>query len=471
MSPPRLRFCPSPTGLFHVGGARTALYNWLVARRHGGTFILRIEDTDVERSREEWVDGIYSALNWFGVDWDEGPFRQSERAGLYAEGVQKLLAGGRGYWCDCTRDQIEARTHVAASGYDGFCRDRGLEAGPGRAVRFRTPDEGVTEVVDLIRGRPAFDNATIEDFVVQRSNGTAVFILANVVDDVDMAVSHVVRGEEHLPNTPKALLLWDALGAGPPPVFAHLPVLVNERRQKLSKRRDKVALEDYRDQGYLPEAMRNYLALLGWGPGEDREFMTTEELVERFALEDVNPSPAFFDERKLAHFNGHYIRQLPAPTFVRLTLPWLTTDPPWPPERFDLATFERMAPLVQERVQTLADVPSWVGFVFLDDPVLDEPSWTRRVVDGPHAGEVLAGAERAYAECAWEADAIRLATVAVGEALGLGLTKTQFPIRVAVTGRDVGPPLFEALVVLGRERTLARIEAARRRLELPPTLA
>ena len=461
----RVRFAPSPTGFFHVGGARTALFNWLFARHHGGVLVLRIEDTDVQRDREEWVDGIVQALGWIGVDWDEGPYRQSERRHLYAEAAEKLHAGGHAYYCDCTRQAVEDRTRANPTpGYDGFCRDRGLGPGEGRALRFRTPDEGATTVVDVIRGSPTFEHAAIEDFVVVRSTGAPMFLLANVVDDIDMAVSHVIRGEEHLPNTPKALLLWQALGGGQPPVFAHVPVLVNERRQKLSKRRDKVALEDYRDQGFLPEAVRNYLVLLGWGPADGREILTVEEMVAGFRLEDVNSSPAFFDERKLLHFNGEYIRALSTERFVSAAAPFLARGP-WHPADFDPVAFERMAPLVQERVKTLAEVPAMVDFLFLPEPVMDERSWDKRVVRGPAGREILLAALRAYRECEWTAAALHDATAVVAERQGLGLGKAQFPIRVAVTGRDVGPPLFESLEVLGRERALERLQRALERLD------
>ncbi len=320
----RLRFAPSPTGFFHVGGARTALYNRILATQHSGTLILRVEDTDAERNRPEWTQGIMDALRWIGADWDEGPYFQSERAGLHRQAAERLYADGAAYYCDCTREQIDARTKGNATpGYDGFCRDRGLGPGPGRALRFRTPREGTTTVVDLIRGTPTFENRLIEDFVIQRGDGSPTFILANVVDDMDMKVSHVIRGEEHLPNTPKALLLWSALDGGEPPVWGHVPVLVNEKRQKLSKRRDKVALESYRDEGYLADAMRNYLMTLGWAPPGDREIVPWDVILDTFRLEDVNSAPAFFDEKKLLAFNDEYVRALPADAFVAACRPWL----------------------------------------------------------------------------------------------------------------------------------------------------
>ncbi|MGH9282122.1 MAG: glutamate--tRNA ligase [Acidimicrobiales bacterium] len=460
----RLRFSPSPTGYFHVGGARTALYNWLVARKEGGVFILRIEDTDLERNRPEWVEGIQSAMLWLGLDWDEGPYFQSGRAHLYAAAAEHLICAGRAYYCDCTRPVIEERTKDRpAPGYDGFCRDRGLGPGPGRALRFRVPDEGSTTVVDLVRGNPTFEHRSIEDFIVVRSNGTALFVLANVVDDIDMAVTHVVRAEEHLPTTPKYMLLHQALTGRPLPVFAHAPVLVDDRRRKLSKRKHKVALEDYRDQGILPEAMRNYLLLLGWAPAGDREILTVEAMIAEFRLEDVNSSPAFFDERKLLHFNGEYIRALPPGEFIKRSAPFLEQGP-WAPEDFDPAAFEAMAPLVQERVKTLAEVPGMVDFLFLPEPPIDEKDWDKRVVRGPSSREILTDASAGYSSCSWDAPTLHDVTEAIGQRYELSLGKAQFPIRVAVTGRSVGPPLFESLVVLGRERTLARLRTALARL-------
>jgi glutamyl-tRNA synthetase len=260
--------------MFHVGGARSALHNWLYARQHGGTLVLRIEDTDASRNRPEWTEGIIRALAWLGIDEDqyEGPYFQSANAEEHKKAVERLKVAGRAYFCDCTRDDVIARTGDSYKGYDGHCRDRGLEAGPGRALRFRTPDEGSTVVIDLIRGKPEFENAHIEDFVIARGDGSVLFMLANVVDDMSQGITHVIRAEEHLSNTPKQQLLWEALGAQPP-IWAHVPVVVNEKRQKLSKRRDKVALEDYQAEGYLAEAMRNYLMLLGWAPSGDREIV------------------------------------------------------------------------------------------------------------------------------------------------------------------------------------------------------
>src|SRR4051812_34457851 len=457
---PRVRIAPSPTGYFHGGNAPPPLYTGLFARRQGGTFILRVEDTDAERHVHEATDALQRSLRWLGLDWDEGPYFQSERGALHRDAVARLVASNHVYYCDCTRDVVQERTKGNATpGYDRFCRDRGLGPGPGRALRFRVPlDGGSVTVVDVVRGNPTFAHESIEDFVVARADGSPLFILANAVDDMDMKMTHVIRGDDHLSNTPKYLLLWEALNGGERPVFAHLPMLVNERRQKLSKRRDMVFVEDFRDRGYLSEAMVNYLALLGWAPGEDREVLTLDEMVESFRLEDVVASPAFFDMKKLDHFNGEYIRSLAVEDFVARCEPWL------PPE-WDLQRFLKIAHEVQTRVTVLSDAPGMVDFLFFDEPEVDEKSWDKAVVRGRSAAEILDGAIAAYETCEWTADEISRVTADVGEAAGVPqVGKAQAPIRVAVTGRSVGPPLWQSLEILGRDATLARLRAARERL-------
>jgi glutamyl-tRNA synthetase len=488
---PRVRFAPSPTGYFHVGSARSALFNWLFARQHDGTFVLRIEDTDEERNRTVWTDGIISALDWLGMPPDEGPYFQSAQGPAHQVAIEALWESGALYACDCTREAIDERTRVRAAagdptpGYDGYCRDRGLARGEGRALRFRTPDEGVTTVSDLIRGEVEFPNRSTEDFICVKGNGKPLFALANVVDDRTMAISHVFRGEEHLPNTPKQIMLWQALNQAttvelPLPAFAHLPLLVNAQGKKLSKRRDPVAVEMYREQGYLPSAFRNYLALLGWSPGEE-EILPLETLIERFRIEDVQRSPAFFDIKKLTHVNGVYIRALTTAEFIAQSRPWVDpvpgewvagqwSDPDterdfgegllWPPERFDPTAFARMAPVVQERVAMLSEVPAMVDFLFLEDPPIDPDSWQKAIGRDQIAPLILHAAVAAYATCTWTRDVLHDVTAQIGEANGRALGKAQAPIRVAVTGKRVGPPLFESLEVLGRDETRRRINAA-----------
>jgi glutamyl-tRNA synthetase len=455
---PRVRIAPSPTGYFHVGTARAALFNWLFARQQGGVFVLRIEDTDTGRNRAEYTEGILRSLRWLGLDWDEGPWYQSSRRALYADAIERLVQTKAVYACDCSPAQVAERAEARGGppGYDGFCRDRALDPGPGHLLRFRTPDEGETTFYDLVRGEVRYPNATIEDFSVRKSNGEPLFILANVVDDADMAITHVIRGEDHVPNTPKYLLLWDALGYGPHPTFAHLPLLLSDQRKKLSKRRDKVALEDYRDEGYLPEAVRNYLALLGWSPAGDREIVTLDEMVSEFRLEDVKSAGAVFDERKMQALNADYLRAMNPDDFAVRAGEWLADR--W------LA----IASLVQERARTLSEVYAMVDFLYLPEVAIDPEDWERGVSALPSFGAILDAAADAYADVEWHADSIRAATVAAGDSVGVPqLRKVQAPIRLAVTGRSVGPPLFESLQLLGRERTIGRLRRARRRLPAP----
>lgn len=462
---PRYRFAPSPTGFFHVGGARTALYNWALTLRTGGTFVLRIEDTDESRNSPEWTQGIIDALAWLGIDSShpqfEGPYFQSANAELHVAAAHRLFEQGHAYWCDLTAEQIQERAKASGKqGYDGYSRDRGLEPGPGRVLRFRVP-EGVTVVNDLVRGRVEFSNDTIEDFVLLRGNGTPMFLLANVVDDIEMKISTVVRAEEHLPNTPKQQLIWGALGQTPP-VWAHVPVLVNEQRKKLSKRRDKVALEQYREEGILPDAMVNYLMTLGWAPAGDEEIVPWQRIVDEFRLEDVNHSPAFFDIKKLSAFNGDYIRAMSVDAFISACSPYLQ-NAPWPAERFNSDVFAKVAPLVQTRVVTLSEVPGMIDFIFLAEPVIDEAAWSK-TMSADFAADVLRDFGGALAACEWNHDALKQILETWTESRELKLGKTQAPIRVAITGRTVGPPLFESIEILGRDETRRRLSAALSRL-------
>ncbi|MFI9557670.1 glutamate--tRNA ligase [Nonomuraea endophytica] len=452
----RVRFAPSPTGMFHVGGARTALFNWALAEQSGGQFVLRIEDTDASRNKPEWTEGIISALDWIGVNGTnpafEGPYFQSAFEPQHREAVAKLLADGRAYHCDCTREDLVARTGSEHKGYDGHCRERGLTAG---ATRFRTPDEGVTVVDDVIRGRVEFPNDAQEDFVIARTDGSPLYVLANAVDDITQDITHVIRGEEHLGNAAKQVMLWPALGKRPP-VWAHLPVIVNEQRKKLSKRRDKVALESYRDEGYLAEAMVNYLMLLGWGPGDDREIMPWAEMMPLFKLDNVNSASAFFDEKKLRAFNGEYIRALPLETFEERCAAYL--DPSW-----DRETFSKVAPLAQTRIAVLSEIRQNVDFLFLAEPAFDEASWDKAMKNSPV--EILTGYLERLADVNWDPESLKVALEEVGALHGLKLGKAQAPVRVAVTGRTVGLPLFESIEVLGRERSQDRLRAALAKLQ------
>ena len=450
MSPadqPRVRFAPSPTGYLHVGSARTALFNWLFARSTGGTMVLRIEDTDENRNRPELTHAIFEYLEWLGIDYDEGPVYQSERRERHREAVQQLLADGRAYLCDADDNELT-----------------GTEMADGRAVRFRTP-EGATVIDDVIRGEVAVDHAQLGNFVIWRSDGSPTFVLANAVDDADMAITHAIRGEDLLSSTPRAVLVAKALGATPP-VYAHLPLLVNEQRKKLSKRRDDVSLESYRRRGFLASAMANYLALLGWGPRDGVEIRPMDEIVEQFRLGDVNKAPAFFDQAKLEHFNGVYIRELDSEELLAMLAPHLESDQvPWPPERYRPEVVASMVPLVQEKLRTLSDIERQVDWLFCPDPPIDEASWDKAVVRGKASAEILDGAIAALADCSWDPDTVKDAVFAAGEANGVNRSKSQAPVRVAVTGRSVGPPLFEPMVLhMSREEVLRRLRNARSQL-------
>ena len=455
---PRYRFAPSPTGFFHVGGARTALFNWALARSSGGTFVLRIEDTDEARNQPEWTQGIIDSLAWIGISADdphfEGPRFQSANVDAHIAAATRLFETGRAYYCDLTSEQIKARNdETGTTGYIGYSRDRNLGPGPDRVLRFRVP-AGSTVVRDLVRGDVEFDNSTIEDFVLLRSNGTPVFLLANVVDDVEMAISHVVRAEEHLPNTPKQQMIWQALGHEPP-VWAHVPVLVNEQRKKLSKRRDKVALEQYRDEGYLADAMVNYLMTLGWSPG-DQEIVAWSQIEPAFRLEDVNLSPAFFDVKKLGAFNGEYIRMMSVDQLVAACDPWI-------PAEWDRAKFAEIAVHIQPRLVTLADAPGVVDFLFSADPVIDEESWATTFT-ADYAAPLLRQVTNAYETCAWDHVSLKTTMEDLMVSYEIKLGKASAGTRVAITGRTIGPPLFEALEVMGRDESLRRMRAALQRL-------
>ena len=445
-----MRFAPSPTGFLHVGSARTALFNWIYARSVGGRMLLRIEDTDEARNQPEVVDLIYDLLRWLGIDWDEEPVFQSERRERHREAVESLLACGAAYLCDADNQPVAGTT-----------------LRPGLAARFRMPAGRTVTFQDVVRGDVSFASDDLEDFVVWRSAGAATFLLANAVDDVDMGVTHAIRGEDLLSGVPKVVLLLEALGARAP-VYAHLPLLVNAGRKKLSKRRDDVSLGDYRARGYLPEAMANHLALLGWGPTDDVEIRPMSEIVEQFRLEDVNRAPAFFDTKKLDHFNGTYIRALSTEEYLRRSEPWLGDAAPWPAERTRPDVLAALAPVVQEKVRTLGDIGRYVDWLFLEDPPTDPESWSK-AMGAPAAPAVLDDAIATFAEVDWTAEATHAAALELAERHGMRLGKAQAPIRVAITGRTVGPPLFESMVLLDRHEVLRRLRAARDRLEPLPT--
>ncbi|MEZ5348130.1 MAG: glutamate--tRNA ligase [Microthrixaceae bacterium] len=458
--PIRVRFAPAPTGYLHLGSARTALFNWMAAKSMGGEFLLRIEDTDTERSQQEMIDVILVALSWMGLDWDGPVVRQSEFADAHRASVDQLLASGNAYWS--TPVPPEERERTGGRAYDPAERDQDLGPGDGRAVRFKVPREGTTAWTDLIRGDVSFENENLEDFVIARADGSPTFFLANCVDDQEMGVTHVIRGEDLLNVTPKQLLLRSALGYPGCPTQAHLPLIVNEQRKKLSKRRDDVSLLDYRDRGFLPEAMFNYLALLGWGPPDGVEVRTDarEVFPAMFNVTDINSAPAGFDPKKLLHVNAEHLRALSVPELTELSRPYVA-ETAWA-DRFDSGRFAEIAPEVQTRVETLAEVPGYVDFLFLEEPEIVEADWDKAMV--PDAAGWLDAMISRMGDWSFDAETLHTNTFALAEELGANRRKFQAPIRVAVTGRRVGPPLFESMAILGREEVQRRLGAARKRL-------
>ncbi|OMI40540.1 glutamyl-tRNA ligase [Streptomyces sparsogenes DSM 40356] len=479
----RVRFCPSPTGNPHVGLVRTALFNWAFARHHGGTLVFRIEDTDAARDSEESYRQLLDAMRWLGLDWDEGPevggphapYRQSQRMDLYRDVADRLLAGGHAYRCYCTAEELEQRREEARaagrpSGYDGKCRtlteeQRAAYEAEGRSsiVRFRMPDEPIT-FTDLVRGELTFTPENVTDYGIVRANGAPLYTLVNPVDDALMEITHVLRGEDLLSSTPRQIALYRALaeigvGNGTVPAFGHLPYVMGEGNKKLSKRDPQSSLNLYRERGFLREGLLNYLSLLGWSLAPDRDVFTLDEMVAAFEIGDVNANPARFDLKKAEAINADHIRRLDLKAFIEACEPWLKAPhAPWAPESFDAAAFAALAPLAQTRLTVLSDITANVDFLFLDEPVEDEASWAKAMKPGADA--LLASVRPRLAEADWDAETLKAAVLAAGEEHGLKLGKAQAPVRVAVTGRTVGLPLFESLEVLGRERTLARIDAA-----------
>jgi glutamyl-tRNA synthetase len=482
----RVRFAPSPTGYLHVGGARTALFNWLFARHLGGAMILRIEDTDAERNKPELVQGIIDGLTWLGVNWDEGPFYQSQRTELYREAGKKLLAAGNAYLCYCPPEKYAGGDHAAEGAVSGgtavrrvfrcSCRDaRPSTAGTKPAVRFKVPLDGTTKFVDAVFGEREFSNDEIEDFVLLRSGkgddefGHSMYQLGAVVDDVDMRITHVIRGADHISNTPKQVLLYRALGAELP-VFAHVPLILGADKSRLSKRHGATDVNTYRTDGFLPEAFRNFLALLGWSPGGDEEFLRTKDLLEKFSLEGVSRTNGVFDHAKLEWFNTQYLQKLP----IEELLPeveaelrrsglwqeaWAAGAAPGPDGR-DHAWFSKTVDLLRPRIRLLPNFSDWARAFFVDDFPIEEAAKAKFWKDPqvPALLTNLAGALEALTE--WNHDACDHAARAVAEAAGVKAGMLINATRVAIVGQAVAPPLFDTMVVLGQTRVVSRLRAA-----------
>jgi glutamyl-tRNA synthetase len=477
----RVRFAPSPTGYLHVGGARTALFNWLFAHHTGGVFVLRIEDTDVERNRPELVQGILDGLQWLGVNWDEGPVFQSQRLDLYRAAAEKLLASGAAYQCFCRPEKFGGadaaeETPEASADKQGkeetqsirkaavrcSCREgRPTDPAQKPAIRFRTPAAGTTRFQDIVFGSCELRNEEIEDFVILRSSGLPTYQLGAVVDDIDMRITHVIRGADHLSNTPKQVLLYAALGA-PVPLFAHVPLILGPDRTRLSKRHGATSVGSYADEGFLPEAFRNFLALLGWSPGDDTEFMRTDEFIRRFTLEGVSRTNAIFDRAKLEWFNAQYLQKLPLeellPAVERQFRGAGLWQEVWGGEKRDW--FARTVDLVRPRTRLLGDFSTWARAFFSDDFSYDPAAREKFWKDERLAALLKKLADALDALTDWHHDAcdkaLRDLAAAEGVKAGLLINAT----RVAIVGQAVAPPLFDTMVALGKQRVINRLRAA-----------
>ena len=454
------RFPPSPTGYLHLGGARTALFNWLYARKMKGKFILRIEDTDTDRSTQDAVDVIFDALNWLGIDWDEGPFYQTRRFDLYREYIDRLIETGHAYYCTCTPDEIESmRKHAMATGgkpkYDGRCRTKGLPGTDNAVVRFKTPLTGTTVVHDVIKGGIAFQNAELDDFIILRSNGAPTYNLAVVVDDISMGVNTVIRGDDHVNNTPKQILLFKAFGADLP-TFGHVPMVLGSDRTKLSKRHGAMSVTAYRDMGYLPDAMLNFLVRLGWSFG-NQEFFTRNELIEKFSLENIGCSAGIFNPEKLLALNADHIKATPVSKLAKLVLPFLHERGCRAQEGIFL---EKVAATLQTRSKTLVEMADAACFYFSDEISYDPEAQKKFLTPEAVASlELLISEIQAIGN--FTEKALEDAFVRVMEKTGMKLGKIAQPVRVALTGKTVSPGIFEIIEVLGKEKALARLQRAK----------
>jgi len=461
MSQVRVRFAPSPTGVLHIGGVRTALFNWLFARQQKGVFVLRIEDTDQGRSTDESIQAIIEGMKWVGLDWDEGPFRQTERMDRYRSHAMQLLEKGQAYWCACKAEELDARRKEAESKglspkYDSRCRDRGL-TNPARdaALRFKAPQEGETVVDDLIKGKIVFDNNVQDDLIILRSNGYPTYNFSVVVDDALMNITHVVRGDDHLTNTPRQVPIFQALGF-PVPQFGHLPMILGPDKARLSKRHGATSIMAYKDMGYLPDAMVNYLVRLGWSHG-DQELFTRQELIEKFSWKNVQTSAAVFNPEKLLWVNAEYIKISPPAQVAQALLPLLEaaglTDEV---QAVSAGWLAQLVVLVKERAKTLVEMVDWVRPYFGQAVTVDEEAAKKFLTpaSAPILGKLLARFEAfpAFSKQQWEEAFKQLV-----EEEGVKMGQLAHPVRVALTGRTASPGLFDVMEVLGRDRTLFRL--------------
>ena len=479
----RVRFAPSPTGEPHVGNIRTAIFDWLLARRHGGDFIVRIEDTDQKRAVDGTSEIIIEALKWLGIDWDEGPdvggphipYRQSQRLVIYRAVANRLLREGFAYKCYCNVDLLDGARKArpkGEGGYDCHCRNL-LDAErqalatneDATAVRFKMPTDGTTTVNDLIRGEVVFENRLVDDFVMLKSDGFPTYHLAHIVDDYAMKITHVLRGEEWLPSAPRHLRLYEALG-WQPPLFAHLPIILAPDRSKLSKRHGATSLLDYRRMGYLPHTLLNFLTLIGWSLDDKTELFTRDELIANFSVERISKASAIFNTDKLDWMNGHYIREMSAADLADALLDfWAAYPPPEMPDLPDRGLALQIAPLVQERLKTLRDAAPLVAFLFKDEIEYAAADLVQRGMDAAGTRQSLAAARDGLAALpSFTADAIETLLRDMAKRRGMKAGQLFGALRVATTGQRVAPPLFQSMEVLGRERSLSLIDTAIERL-------
>ncbi|MFH1155894.1 MAG: glutamate--tRNA ligase [Pseudomonadota bacterium] len=461
------RFPPSPTGYLHIGGARTALFNWLYARKTNGRFVLRIEDTDEARSTQASVDAIFESLEWLGINWDEGPYFQTQRYDIYRQYIRQLVDSGHAYHCSCTPEQVEAmREEARAAGkkpmYNGKCRELGLTGGPGTVVRLKTPLMGTTVVDDVVKGATAFQNAEMDDFIIQRSDGSPTYNLAVVVDDITMGINTIIRGDDHLINTPKQILLYKAFGA-PLPLFAHVPMVLGSDKARLSKRHGAMSVGEYKTMGFLPDAMLNYLVRLGWSFG-DQEFFTREDLVDKFSLENIGKSPSMFDMDKLSHLNAKHI-QAKTPAELIPHLMEFLRDRGVEPK--DMDQLKLVIATLQPRSRTLVEMADSALFYFRDKLVYDPAATAKFLV--PDTLSLLKQLRALMAALTvFDEPSLESCFKTVMETTGLKFGKIAQPVRVALTGTTVSPGIFEMILALGRDSTLGRIDAAIALIESGP---
>ncbi|HSJ30156.1 MAG TPA: glutamate--tRNA ligase [Longimicrobiales bacterium] len=463
----RVRFAPSPTGYLHVGGARTALFNWLLARHHNGVFVLRIEDTDRERSSDAMTAAILEGMEWLGLDWDEGPFHQADGFERHRSDALRLLTGGAAYRCFCTTDELESRRAAQGAGADAFRYDRHCEsvapadserraaAGEPHTVRFRVP-AGTTAWEDAVHGTIAFDNADIEDFIILRTDGTPIYNMAVVSDDIAMRITHVVRGDDHISNTPKQIMLYRALGA-PEPVFAHVPMILGPDGKRLSKRHGATAVGEYHNQGILPDALFNFLALLGWSPGTDEEIFPRAELIRRFSLDGINRKSAIFDTQKLEWMNGRYLAEMPGRDLGAVLGAALEVEP----NAHTDGWWTELAELLKVRSRTVLEMIEQARPYAFDDLEYDPAAVAKHWKDGPAVANRLEKLRADFSALPeWTEPGLEACLRSRAEAEGVGAGKLIHPLRVALTGAAASPGIFEVARLLGRERVLGRMERA-----------